>query len=190
MQRLSVLLLAALLVFGAGCGRDAVDAKRFIVLGVDGMDPGFLERHWDALPNLAALGRQGGFRRLGTTIPPQSPVAWSTFITGLDPGGHGVFDFVHRNPRTMQPFSSMAATEEPGPQPFDRPLSAAPFIRTYPAVASGYGVLAIAGGSRRTGDNHTDPEQLPSARKQGAIASGHGHTGPAGRIRYLYFLYG
>ena len=127
MQRLSVLLLAALLVFGAGCGRDAVDAKRFIVLGVDGMDPGFLERHWDALPNLAALGRQGGFRRLGTTIPPQSPVAWSTFITGLDPGGHGVFDFVHRNPRTMQPFSSMAATEEPAHNlsigPYRLPLS-------------------------------------------------------------------
>lgn len=77
------------------------------------MDPGFLERHWDALPNLAAMRRQGDFRRLGTTIPPQSPVAWSTFITGMDPGGHGVFDFVHRDPGSMQPFSSMAETEEP-----------------------------------------------------------------------------
>jgi hypothetical protein len=67
----------------------------------------------NALPNLAALRRQGDFRRLGTTIPPQSPVAWSTFITGMDPGGHGVFDFVHRDPVTMQPFSSMAETEEP-----------------------------------------------------------------------------
>lgn len=84
-----------------------------IVLGVDGMDPGFLERHWDALPNLAALRRQGGFRRLATTIPPQSPVAWSTFITGLDPAGHGIFDFIHRRPATLQPFSSMAETDEP-----------------------------------------------------------------------------
>ncbi len=84
-----------------------------IVLGVDGMDPGFVERHWNALPNLAVLRRQGGFRRLATTIPPQSPVAWSTFITGMDPGGHGVFDFVHRDPATLQAFSSMAETEEP-----------------------------------------------------------------------------
>jgi hypothetical protein len=76
------------------------------------MDPGFLERHWDALPNLAALRRQGRFSRLGTTVPPESPVAWSTFITGLDPAGHGIFDFVHRNPATMQPFSSLAETEE------------------------------------------------------------------------------
>ncbi len=87
------------------------------------MDPGFLERHWDALPHLAALGRQGGFRRLGTTIPPQSPVAWSTFITGMDPGGHGVFDFVHRNPATMQPFSSMAETE-----PSAHALSVGPYL--------------------------------------------------------------
>jgi predicted AlkP superfamily phosphohydrolase/phosphomutase len=96
----------------AACG-NRPPSGRLIVLGVDGMDPGFVERHWDALPNLAALRRQGGFTKLGTTIPPQSPVAWSTFITGLDPGGHGIFDFVHRNPADMQPFSSMAVTDEP-----------------------------------------------------------------------------
>jgi predicted AlkP superfamily phosphohydrolase/phosphomutase len=77
------------------------------------MDPGFLERHWSDLPNAARLRDQGGFRRLGTTMPPQSPVAWSTFITGLDPAEHGIFDFVERDPRTMQPFSSMVRTIEP-----------------------------------------------------------------------------
>jgi predicted AlkP superfamily phosphohydrolase/phosphomutase len=106
-------LLAALLLLAPGCRHDPARANRLIVLGVDGMDPGFLERHWKALPNLAALRRQGDFRRLATTIPPQSPVAWSTFITGMDPGGHGVFDFVHRDPLRMQLFSSMAETEEP-----------------------------------------------------------------------------
>lgn len=114
MHKLSVALtLAAALVFTSGCRHDATAGKRLIVLGVDGMDPGFIERHWDELPNMAALRSQGDFRRLGTTIPPQSPVAWSTFITGLDPGGHGVFDFVHRDPKTLQPFSSMAETDEP-----------------------------------------------------------------------------
>jgi predicted AlkP superfamily phosphohydrolase/phosphomutase len=77
------------------------------------MDPGFVERHWSALPNLARLRDEGHFSRLGTTTPPQSPVAWSTFITGLDPVEHGMFDFVHRDPQTLQPFSSMSRTEEP-----------------------------------------------------------------------------
>ena len=48
---------------------------------------------------------------MGTSIPPQSPVAWSSFITGLDPGRHGIFDFVHRDPKTMQPYLSTTRTE-------------------------------------------------------------------------------
>jgi predicted AlkP superfamily phosphohydrolase/phosphomutase len=86
---------------------------RIIVLGIDAMDPGFLERHWDQLPSLKRLRDTGDFQRLATTVPPQSPVAWSTFATGLNPGGHGVFDFIHRNPATLAPFSSMAETEAP-----------------------------------------------------------------------------
>jgi predicted AlkP superfamily phosphohydrolase/phosphomutase len=96
-----------------GCHRSEAGGKQVIVLGVDGMDPAFLERHWSALPNVSRLRDQGGFRRLRTTTPPQSPVAWSTFITGWDPSGHGIFDFVHRDPKTLQPFSSMSRIEEP-----------------------------------------------------------------------------
>ena len=92
------------------------------------MDPGFVERHWSALPNLARLRQEGYFGRLETTAPPQSPVAWSTFITGLEPAEHGLFDFVHRDPRTLQPFSSMSRTEEPRWRltlgPYVLPLSA------------------------------------------------------------------
>ena len=121
------LAAAALLV--AGCGRATSESptRKIIVLGIDGMDPGFLERHWDALPNMDRLRRQGDFKRLGTTIPPQSPVAWSTFITGLNPGGHGIFDFVHRNPATMAPISSMGETVESRYRlplgPYELPLS-------------------------------------------------------------------
>ena len=93
------------------------------------MDPGFLERHWKDLPNAAHLRDTGGFRRLRTTMPPQSPVAWSTFITGLDPPDHGIFDFVHRDPKTMLPYSSMSRTEEPRFKlplgPYVLPLSSA-----------------------------------------------------------------
>ncbi|MEO8657901.1 MAG: alkaline phosphatase family protein [Bryobacteraceae bacterium] len=84
-----------------------------IVLGVDGMDPAFVERHWDVLPNLRELRDEGSFARLQTTSPPQSPVAWSTFITGLTPDAHGIFDFVHRDAATLAPFSSMSETLEP-----------------------------------------------------------------------------
>ena len=107
-----LLLTSFLLTCGCTHPRSQADSRKIIVLGIDGMDPGFLERHWTALPNLDQLRRDGDFRRLGTTIPPQSPVAWSTFITGQDPGGHGIFDFVHRNPATMAPFSSMGETVE------------------------------------------------------------------------------
>lgn len=81
-------------------------------MGVDGMDPRFVRAHWDDLPNFKALAEQGSFVELGTTIPPQSPVAWSTVITGLDPAGHGVYDFVHRKADDKSPFSSMAEVEE------------------------------------------------------------------------------
>lgn len=130
MKRLPVAAaLAALLLSAAGCRSSVATGKQVIVLGVDGMDPGFLERHWDDLPNVRHLRDTGGFRRLGTTTPPQSPVAWSTFITGLDPSGHGIFDFVHRDPRTLAPFSSMSRTVEPRFQiplgPYLIPLSSA-----------------------------------------------------------------
>ncbi len=125
-QVLALALAAAAL---SGCHGSEAHGRQVIVLGVDGMDPGFLERHWSDLPNVARLRERGGFRRLATTMPPQSPVAWSTFITGLEPAGHGIFDFVHRDPRTMQPFSTMGRTVEARFQiplgPYLLPLSSA-----------------------------------------------------------------
>jgi predicted AlkP superfamily phosphohydrolase/phosphomutase len=73
------------------------------------MDPSFFERYRADLPNLQRLA----FSRLATTTPPQSPVAWSTFITGLDPAEHGIFDFVHRDPATHELFLSTDRTLGP-----------------------------------------------------------------------------
>ncbi len=126
---------AAALVFALAISLAACRSRpvpKLIVLGIDGMDPGFVERHWSALPNLSRLRDKGYFGRLETTTPPQSPVAWSTFITGLEPAQHGLFDFVHRDPKTLQPFSSMSRTE--GPRwtfpfgPYVLPLSASHVI--------------------------------------------------------------
>jgi predicted AlkP superfamily phosphohydrolase/phosphomutase len=81
------------------------------------MDPVIAQRLMDEgrLPNLARMAASGGFQALGTVNPPQSPVAWSSFVTGLDPGGHGIFDFIHRDPATYQPIAS--ATPPPGDPP-------------------------------------------------------------------------
>jgi len=79
--------------------------KRFVVLGLDGMDPGLVEKFLDEgkMPNLARFREQGDFKRLGTTIPPISPVAWSSFQTGSNPGKHNIFDFLTVNRKTYQP---------------------------------------------------------------------------------------
>ena len=97
----------------AGCRTTNVSRGRVIVLGFDGLDYG-LTRDLIArgrLPNFAKLAQSGTFAALETSIPPQSPVAWSSFITGLDPGGHGIFDFIHRDPATMGPYLSTTRTE-------------------------------------------------------------------------------
>lgn len=98
----------------ASCAPEGPKVPGMFVLGVDGMDPVIAQRLIDEgkLPNLAKLAAAGGFQALGTVNPPQSPVAWSSFVTGLDPGGHGIFDFVHRDPARYLPISS--ATPPPG----------------------------------------------------------------------------
>ncbi len=79
--------------------------KKVIVIGLDGLSPTLVSRLLDAgqLPNLARLKEQGGYSRVATTRPAQTPVAWSTFATGVNPGGHGIFDFLRRNPKNYLP---------------------------------------------------------------------------------------
>lgn len=78
---------------------------KVIVLGLDGFEPTIVSPMLEAgkLPNLARVQQQGGYGRLQTTCPAQTPVAWATFSTGTNPGGHGIFDFIRRNPLTYLP---------------------------------------------------------------------------------------
>lgn len=95
--------------------------KKVIVIGIDGMDPRLCRGMMNAgrLPNLAKMAAKGGFSSLGTSIPPQSPVAWANFINGAGPGSHGIFDFIHRHPHQQcAPFYSAAETI-PGEGYFD-----------------------------------------------------------------------
>jgi predicted AlkP superfamily phosphohydrolase/phosphomutase len=104
----------------SGCGRrgpgPAAKTDRAIVLGVDGFDPILLERFVaeGLMPNCRRLMDSGSFRRLQTSDPPQSPVAWSNFISGTNPGGHGIFDFIARDPATMIPYHATARAEQAG----------------------------------------------------------------------------
>ena len=88
--------------------------KKVIVIGLDGFDPKLVEPWLDAgvLPNLAKLRAEGGYSRLRTTYPALTPVAWSTFATGTNPGGHGIFDFIRRDPRTYLPDFSLNRHEQ------------------------------------------------------------------------------
>jgi len=108
------------LVLAASCSRNDADSVRapMIVLGFDGLDPKLCRELLDAgaLPNFQKLAEQGGFQPLQTTTPPQSPVAWSTIITGTNPGEHGIFDFIHRDPQTYFPDFS-TSKNEPGAWP-------------------------------------------------------------------------
>jgi len=109
-------MLTALILTGVlAAPVSARENLKTIVIGFDGMDPVMLRELVDAgdLPAFSRLLERGELRELGTAIPPQSPVAWSNFITGMDPGGHGIFDFIHRDPAGMTPFLSAAQAMAP-----------------------------------------------------------------------------
>lgn len=84
--------------------------RRAIFLGFDGLDPRITERLMaeGRLPNFAKLRAMGSYSRLRTTFPALSPVAWSTFATGVNPGRHNIFDFLSRDLRTYVPELSSA----------------------------------------------------------------------------------
>ena len=110
----ALLLLSCLLV---ACSETASDlpAKRVMVLGVDGMDYRMTARLMSEgrMPNFSKLSASGKFASLGTSVPPLSPVAWSDFMTGQDSGGHGIFDFLHRDPQQLTPQFSMSKAQPP-----------------------------------------------------------------------------
>ncbi|MCA9243758.1 MAG: alkaline phosphatase family protein [Phycisphaerales bacterium] len=104
----------------SGCARTASASTKqggkVLVLGMDGLDPKLLQKLLDAgkMPNFAKLIAKGSFSPLETSMPPQSPVAWSNFISGANPGVHQIYDFVHRDPTTMRPYLSTSRIEDKG----------------------------------------------------------------------------
>ncbi len=99
-------ILAVLALVALGCSRSGETPKprrraphKVFLIGFDGMDP-TLARRWMAegkLPNLSQLAREGAFSPLQTTQPSESPTAWASFATGVNPGKHNIFDFLVRD---------------------------------------------------------------------------------------------
>jgi len=126
LKRKSVLLLLISILFlfiSAGLffynsvkkgANPGLSEKKVIILGFDGIDPDLLSGWMDEgkLSNLKKLGESGTFLELGTTNPAESPVAWSSFATGTNPGKTGIFDFLKRDPQTYMPDLSTTSFSE------------------------------------------------------------------------------
>ncbi|MBI5763022.1 MAG: alkaline phosphatase family protein [Planctomycetes bacterium] len=89
--------------------------RRLVILGLDGMEPSLVDRFMAAgkMPNLKRLKEKGCYRLLGTTTPPLSPVAWSSFLTGVNPGKHNIYDFLNSDRRTYLPNLSSVSIHAP-----------------------------------------------------------------------------
>ncbi len=117
MKQFVLVLLTAAATAGCQSGPDATAAgPKVIVLGFDGMDYALTKKLMEEgrLPNFSKVAKGGSFGPLETSVPPQSPVAWSDFMTGLDSGGHGIYDFLHRDKETMIPYMSTSRASDAG----------------------------------------------------------------------------
>jgi len=115
MQLLAGGAAAASLPLHTSCNRSSADGRKAIVLGFDGLDPMIVKGLMDTgrAPNFKKLAEMGSFLPLATTMPALSPVAWSSFITGMTPGGHGIADFIARDPKTYMPVFSIYENTPP-----------------------------------------------------------------------------
>ena len=89
-------------------GKARAKVKRFVVVGLDGFDPGLAQQYMDAgrMPNFKKLAESGHFSPLATACPSISPVAWSSFATGVDASRHNIYDFLTRDPCSYMPVLS------------------------------------------------------------------------------------
>jgi predicted AlkP superfamily phosphohydrolase/phosphomutase len=107
---LSLLVWPFRVLWRAMLGKKAPVAQinRLIIVGLDGQDPKLTDTYMKEglLPNFKKLAKAGAYRRLRTTFPSVSPVAWSSFSTGTHPARHNIFDFLDRDRRTYLPMLS------------------------------------------------------------------------------------
>ncbi|MHA2231645.1 MAG: alkaline phosphatase family protein, partial [Candidatus Hodarchaeales archaeon] len=79
-----------------------MSSPKILVLGFDGASPKLIKEWIDYLPNFQTLSRRGVFGQTIPPVPAQTPVAWTTFMTGKNPGKHGIFSFAFRQAGTYE----------------------------------------------------------------------------------------
>ncbi len=125
--------LACLLILGSCSSTMTTKHTKALLIGIDGADPRVLTKLMDEgkLPNFAKLRNSGVFTTLNTSMPPHSPVAWTTIATGTNPGKHNIFDFIGRDPKTYLPSLALskATTTHLGGTAYESIVTADPFWR-------------------------------------------------------------
>jgi predicted AlkP superfamily phosphohydrolase/phosphomutase len=86
---------------------------RTLILGLDAFDPGVFERLYNQgrMPHLGRYVETQGYARFQVANPPQSEVSWTSIASGLNPGQHGLFDFVQRDPQTYALYISLLPSQ-------------------------------------------------------------------------------
>jgi predicted AlkP superfamily phosphohydrolase/phosphomutase len=115
-----------------------------LILGFDSFDPAVFEElaGKNQLPNLETFTQQGGYSKLEVSSPPQTEVSWTSIATGADPGGHGIFDFVHRDPASYTPYVSILPMRKSAAgEQFVPPYTAKTFFEE--AADMGYAATAL-----------------------------------------------
>jgi predicted AlkP superfamily phosphohydrolase/phosphomutase len=116
-RSLTFLLVLCTAAGAASCSRSSSSAywQKLVVLGFDGMDPDLVERWMNEgkLPNIRRIVEQGGLYPLSTTHSAESPTAWASFATGVNPGKHNIYDFLVRDTATYLPDLGMVRRHPP-----------------------------------------------------------------------------
>jgi len=101
----AVVVVVAAVAFGGSAMADEGKPPKVIMLGFDGVDPRLVDSFIEQghLPTLKKLRDAQGMSKLDTVFPPQSPVCWSSVLTGTNPGKHGVTGFVKRADGSYNP---------------------------------------------------------------------------------------
>ncbi|MDP1854392.1 MAG: alkaline phosphatase family protein [Candidatus Omnitrophota bacterium] len=105
-----LVIIAIIIIIVGVMMNSPTNGVNVIILGIDAMDPDITLKliNEGKLPHFARLLKDGSFARLSTSNPAESAVAWSSFATGLNPGEHGIFDFVMRDPKNYAPYLSLS----------------------------------------------------------------------------------
>lgn len=132
---LLILSAGALFIFQKKFMPDSNPKKynKVIVLGIDGFDPKIMEflMNGGKLDNFKKLQENGSYAKLQTIMPPISPVVWTTIATGVNPGKHGLFDFIRFDRKKNLPYLSIIDQQDSilGMK-FNDPIKGMPFWKT------------------------------------------------------------